>query len=116
METSEKHDPDRMRAALAAAGYERERGRAMVEHANDDLRKLAPLARDAGLTVQAIADAYGITRGGLYEVMKRSAPGRCPKGGTHVRERGGNDECLKCGAAVPGEGIPDSEGDGDGSA
>jgi hypothetical protein len=51
------------------AGKVRKAAKAMIAVANCDLRRLAPAARDHGATVDEIADAYGVSRPGVYVLM-----------------------------------------------
>lgn len=64
--------PDKVQVltAIEVVGMARARALRAAEDARRRFAELAPEARDAGATVQEIADAYGVTRPGVYEVMR----------------------------------------------
>jgi Homeodomain-like domain-containing protein len=62
-------DKARLLGELARAGRRRKAAQTALRNANERARRLAPQARDAGASVQEIADALGVARTSVYALM-----------------------------------------------
>ena len=63
-------DKQTIREGLLRAGWNHKGGRRMIEQATESLREWAALADEAGTSRSEIARLAGVSREGLYFIMK----------------------------------------------